>query len=168
MNASDWARAAADIIRVLAGNPAGRVELYVTLAAGWLALVLVLSAAGKALGLAQSGRALSAIAATLGMGLVIVGMVAARLYLPQWNQVGFRLWILVASGVLVSLIVVVPLIAWLQKGGYVGALFAWILAILAAGLVIVLVGAIFESIAAGSRSAERGKLHRQQVERALE
>jgi hypothetical protein len=164
MNVKVGSDAATEVLQVLAGNPKSMLELCVALAAGWLTLLLVLSAAGKALGLSQSGRMMSAVTATLGSVLVIVGMVAARLYLPPWGLI----WVLTAGGALVSLVIVAPLISWLHRGGYLGALLAWMFGVLAAALIIVLVGAIFDGFSAGARSADQERQHRRQIENALE
>lgn len=168
MDTQSWLVAAKSLLRLLLGNPQTTIELYVTAALAWCGFVIVHAISGKALGLAQATRLTSAVVSVVGLGIIMAGMIAARLYFPGWQHEAWRIWTLVASGVLVGLIIVVPVTCWIQKGGYIGALMTWVLASLAAALIIVLTGGIFDGVAGGRRGAEKGKLHREQIEKVLE
>lgn len=168
MSLEHWLRAVQSLVRTLLGNPGSRVEMGMAAALAWLVFIIVQTASSKALGLSRSNWLTSTMVSLLGFLLIVVGMAAARLYLPQWQNPAWRVWILVSSGVLVGLFLGIPLTCWIQKGGYIGALLSWVFGTLAAALMVILTGALFDGLAGGRRGAEKGVQHRELIEKALE
>ena len=165
---SAWLESMQQIGEFLLGNPASLVETAVIGVAAVLVLMFVLSKAGSAFGISNTGFFYSLVVAMLGIVLLLVCMTAVKLYLPAWENEGLRVWLLVGTGVVASLVLVVPLMCGIQRTGYVSALLTWLCSAAAAAVVIALVGGAFSLFSSGSRSADSGLQHRRQIEEALE
>lgn len=165
---NDWMTSAEQVGRLLLGNPGSAVQLGVLLVLGVLTLLFVLGKAGSAFGISNTSFWHSLVVGVLGIVLVVVAMVAVKLYVPLWETASLRVWLLVGAGVIVSLALIVPLMCMLQKAGYFAALFTWLVSVAAAALVIAMVGAAFNAVSSGKRSAEQGREHKKQVESLLD
>jgi uncharacterized membrane protein len=100
----------------------------------------------------------------LGILFSLAALVAAQMYLPAWNNPEYRLWILIGVPVAVALLLVAPFMGLFQKANYMAAVMTWVLSVAGAALVVLLVGALFDSFASGSRDAEKEKTHKQEIE----
>jgi len=159
-----WTKALEQLGYLLLGNPRSGLEMGVILVLAVLTLLFVLTKAGSAFGISNTGIWYSLIIGILGVVILMAVMVAARRYLPLWKTESLRIWILVGAGLLASLLLVLPLICGIQRTGYLSALLTWFTAVASVAVVIALVGLVFDGLAAGSRSAGKGAERKQQVE----
>lgn len=165
---NEWLDSLDQIFTFLLGNPATGGEKVTLIALSLVAMLWVLTKAGAAFGIPNTGLYYSIVTGGLGIALVLAGMAAAKTYLPLWNEPAARVWILVGTGVLVSLVIVVPLMCAFQRAGYLAALPTWLLGLGAAAAVILLVGAGFDAVASGAKSARQGASHKGDIQRILE
>lgn len=165
---NEWMRAADWLLRVVTGNPKSALELVVATAAIIFSVGFILSPSARALGGSRTGRGYAMISGLLGLMIIMVSVLAAKLYLPLGQYESYRVAALIGTAVVAWLIIVVPLTCWLLRTGFFAALISWALSAAASAVVVLFVGMVFYGLAAGSRGAGRGLEHRKQIERVLE
>ena len=161
---SEWTRAFEQLAYMLMGNPETRLETGAVLVVSVLVLYFVLNKAGAAFGIPNTGMWYALVVGVLGVAIVMASMIAARLYLPLWRTETLRVWILVGASLIASLLLVIPSMCAIQRTKYLAAMLTWFISLATVALAIVLVGLVFDGIAIGSRSAERGTERTRQVE----
>lgn len=143
-------------------HPASPAEFAISAALGAFAFVYTLNLVGSALNmsLAQSGRSTV---------VLIVGLVTNLLTLSlldlNFSPSG---WVLIAAGVGVTLVVVVPFTCFLHKGSYSTALISLVLAVTALLVAALLVHTVFGAISGGTQSVGEGLRYNRELEQAIE
>jgi len=161
---NEWTKAFEQLANMLMGNPEAGLETGVVLVVSVLVLFFVLTKAGAAFGIANTGLWYAAVVGVPGVVILMAAMIAARLYLPLWETEALRVWILAGAGLIASLLLVIPLMCVIQRTNYLAATLTWFSSVAAVALAIVLVSYVFVGIAGGSRSAERGAERKRQIE----
>ena len=140
------------------------MEMGVLAALAFLLLWLILGKAGGLLGINNTRPVQTIVVAVIGLLLTFAALAAVQIYLPDFNNPPYRLWVLIGVPVAVGLVLVAPLMCLLQKATYFSAVATWALSVAGAICVVLLGGAAFDSFASGSQNAEKGKAHRQEIE----
>ena len=161
---NEWMANLKSILQLVLGNPGSPLEMWVLLGLSSLMMWAVVSKAGNLLGILNTRPAQTFVVTVVGILLSLGALTAAQMYLPAWNNPEYRLWILVGVPLVVSILVIAPFMGLFQKANYIAALGSWVLAVAGAAIVVLLVGALFDSFASGSQDAEKGKAHKEELE----
>lgn len=155
-------QAAIRLARILLLNPASPGETVVSALVAVFAFVMTVNAVGSALNmaLARSGRSLAVLAVG---GLVIVGALAILDY--RFSAPG---WVLIAAGVGITLMMIVPCMRFLLGGTYPAALASLALGVGGMVAALLLVHAVFGAVSGGAGSVGKGLKHKRLVETAVE
>jgi hypothetical protein len=161
---NQWMENLQAILQLVLGNPGSDLERWVLLGLSFMMMWIVLSKAGSLLGISNTRPAQTFIVTLLGVIVSLAALAAAQMYLPAWNNPEYRLWILIGVPLAVAILLVAPFMGLFQKASYITAVITWVLAVAGAALVILLVGAMFDSFVSGRQDAEKEKAHRQELE----
>ena len=165
---NQWIEGLQAMLRVALGNPGSDVEMWVLAVVSFAMMWGIVGKAGSLLGI-NNTRAVQTVGVTvIGIALSLLALVAAQIYLPAAGDPQYRLWVLVGVPVAVGLLLVAPSMCLFQKATFMAAVMTWALSVAGAVLVVLLVGAMFDSFASGSGNAGKEKLHRQEVEQIQE
>jgi len=163
-NMNEWVANLREMVKFVLANPASSLELWVLAGLSFLMMWAVVSRAGSLLGIINTRPAQTLIVTVVGIALTLGALVAAKLYVPAWNNPDYRLWILIGTPVVVTVVLIAPFMGLFQKAKYGTAIVTWVLAMAGAACIVLLVGALFDSFASGSQEAEKGKAHKEEVE----
>ena len=163
-----WITALEQMVTLVLGNPSTPMEQGAIAGLSFLALVIVISRAGSAFGIPNTGMAHSIIVGVLGVAAGLLATVVATFYVPQWSNSELRIWILVGAVAIASVVVIVPLMCLLQKASYMAGLLTWLVSLGAAALVIFMLGAGINAFSAGERNAAKGGEHNAAVNEVLD
>ena len=161
---TQWIENLQAILQLMLGSPGSALEMWVLLGLSFLMMWAIVGKAGSLLGIINTRPAQTLIVTILGVLLSLAALTAAQMYLPAWNNPEYKLWILIGVPLVVALVLIAPFMGLFQKANYMAAVVTWVLAVAGAALVILLVGALFDSFVSGSRDAEKGKAHKQELE----
>jgi hypothetical protein len=161
---NQWIENLQDILQLVLGNPGSDIEKWVLLGVSFVMMWVIVGKAGSLLGINNTRPAQTLVVTLLGVLLSLAALTAAQMYLPAWNSPEYKLWILIGVPLAVAILLVAPFMGLFQKANYITAVITWVLAVAGAALVILLVGAMFDSFASGNRDAEKGKAHKQELE----
>jgi hypothetical protein len=161
---TQWIENLQAILQLVLGNPGTPVEMWTLLGLSFLMMWGIFGKAGSLLGISNTRPAQTLIVTLLGVALSLAALTAAQMYLPAWNNPEYKLWILIGIPVVVAVVLVAPFMGLFQKANYGAALVTCVLAVAGAALVVLLVGAMFDSFFSGSRDAEKGRAHKQELE----
>jgi hypothetical protein len=161
---NQWIESLQAILQLVLGSPGSPLEMWVLLGASFLMMWILVSRAGSLLGIINTRPAQTFIVTLLGILLSLGALAAVQIYLPVWNDPNYRLWILIGVPVAVAVVIIAPFMGLFQKAKYVTAVATWVLAVAGAALVVLLVGAMFDSFVSGSRDADKEKAHKQEIE----
>jgi hypothetical protein len=163
-----WMSVMDQMLTLILGQPGSAAQKIVTAVVAAVIMYLALNKTGKAFRLGRTGPVYGLFTMLFGAIAVLAAMAAAKLCLPQWNQAGLRLYILIASGAAASLLLAVPIICVVQKGNYLAALMTWLIGVGAFALTVAILGGIFQAVASGGRDAGRARERRQDFERVFQ
>ena len=161
---NQWIENLQAILQLVLGNPGSDIEKWVLLGSSFLIMWIIVSKAGSLLGINNTRPAQTFLVTLLGVIVSLAALTAAQMYLPAWSNPEYRLWILIGVPLAITILLVAPFMGLFQKASYITAVITWVLAVAGAALVILLVGAMFDSFVSGSRDAEKGKAHKQELE----
>ena len=161
---SEWIANLQSVLQFALGNPNSKMEMGVLAALAFLLLWVILGKAGGLLGINNTRPVQTIIVAVIGLLLSFVALAAVQIYLPDFNNPPYRLWVLIGVPVAVGLFLVAPFMCLFQKAMYISAVMTWALGVAGAAMVVLLVGSMFDSFVHGSRGADKGKAHRQEIE----
>ena len=153
------------ILQLALGNPGSKIEMWVLLVGvSFVMMWGIASKAGSLLGIINTRPAQTLLVTLFGVLVSLAALAAAQMYLPAWNNPEYKLWILIGVPVAVALLLIAPFMGLFQKANYIAAAITWVLTVAGAALVVLLVGAMFDSFASGRRDAEKAKAHKQELE----
>jgi len=155
------------ILRLALGNPGSNIEMRVLIVVAFAMMWGIVCKAGNLLGIDNTGPVRTFVVTLVGILLSLLALAAVQMYLPAWNHPQYRLWILIGVPVAVGLLLVVPFMGLFQKASYIAAAMTWALSVAGAALVVLLVGAMFDSYMSGRRDAEQEKTRKQELERMI-
>jgi hypothetical protein len=161
---TQWIENLQAILQLILGNPGSTVEMWTLLGLSFLMMWAVVGKAGSLMGIINTRPAQTLVVTLVGAILSLAALTAAQIYLPAWNNPEYRLWILIGVPLAVALVLIAPFMGLFQKANYIAAAITWVLAVAGAALVVLLVSALFDNFATGSRDAEKGKARRQELE----
>ena len=148
-------------------HPGSALEERVLMAAVVLVSLFTYAKVSNAVDMPNTGPGYTALAVLFGLGFLLAGMLLGRLFLLPHVPAAAQGWALYGTGLAATVLVAVPLMANVQKCGYLSALIAWGLSLLAAALVAFVIGAAFDAFASGGRDVEKMKSRRQETEQFL-
>lgn len=147
-----WVNEAGQVMRALIGSVESPAEYNVLLAAAALGFVFALFNISAAMGSTMSTVPRVLGVAVLGGYLLMITVVAARLYLvPNLHAVPMLPWLPWIAAGLVLLALVAPIAKVLLSSGYFEAVLSVVLSIAAAALVVILVQAGFNAFREGDK-----------------
>jgi hypothetical protein len=159
-----WVNALERMFVLLLRSPGSELEQGLLIGGAFLVMSWVMTRAGTAFGIPNTGVYYSVAVSAIGVALAVAALAALELYGPPLADASLRFWAQAGAVAAVSVVVVAPMIGLLQRGGYIAALLTWAISFGAAIGVILLVSAAFDGIRAGGRSADRTRSHREDVE----
>jgi hypothetical protein len=161
---NQWIANLQAVLQLALGNPGSNIELWILIVSAFAIMWGVVGKAGNLLGINNTYPARTFIVTLAGILLSLLALAAARMYLPAWNNPQFKLWILIGVPVAAGLLLVAPFMVLFQKAGYIAAVMTWALSVAGAALVVLLVGALFDSYVSSHRDVEKEKAHKQELE----
>lgn len=161
---NEWIDSLQAILRQLLGDPGSNLEMWVLVAGAFLIMWAIVGKVGSLLGIINTRPAQTFIVTLVGLVLSFAALAAMHIYLPVCNEPEYRLWTMIGVPLAVTLVLIAPFMGLFQKANYISAVVAWALAVAGAACVILLVGALFDSFASGSRDADKGKAHKEELE----
>ena len=161
---NQWIANLQAVLQLALGNPASNIEMWILIGGAFAMMWGIVGKAGNLLGIDNTGPAQTFVVTLVGILLSLSALAAAQMYLPAWNHPQYKLWILIGVPAAVGLLLVAPFMGLFQKAGYIAAVMTWALSVAGAVLVVLLVGAMFDSFASGRRDAEKEKAHKQELE----
>jgi len=159
-----WIENLQAILQLALGSPGSTIEMWVLLVVSFAMMWAVVGKVGTLLGINNTRPAQTLIVTLLGVLLSLAALTAAQMYLPAWNNPEYKLWILIGVPLAVALLLIAPFMGLFQKANYMTAVITWVLAVAGAALVVLLVGAMFDSFVSGSRDAEKEKVRKQEFD----
>ncbi len=137
-------------------------EGWVLSMAALLACAIILRITASACGLGRPTFVRSFIVSAVGLALILLGMTAINLV-----HAAAGVWVLTATVIGISLILIIPMLSFLLKGNYIVAFFAWLISMGAVAAVIVLLSAGFNVVTAGIQDAGKARQHKHDQEQIL-
>jgi hypothetical protein len=119
---------------------------------------LVLSRIGTAMGSSRAFYSTGVLLTAAGLALLVAAMA-----LPPFFGLDDG-WMPIAAAIAALLVLVVPLTALFQKGGYIVALIAWTIALLVVGAILVLEPMVMRTFEKGVEKGHQIEKHRIEVE----
>ncbi len=161
---NEWMSSLKEMVEFVLANPSSSLELWVLAGLSFLMMWALVSRVGSLLGIINTRPAQTLIVTVVGIALTLGALVAAKLYVPAWNNPDYRLWILIGTPLAVAVVLIAPFMGLFQKAKYGAAIVTWVLAVAGAACVVLLVGALFDSFASSSQKAGKGKAHKEEIE----
>lgn len=161
---SQWIDNLQAILQLVLRKPDSSLEMWVLIGLSFLMMWAIVSKAGSLLGIPNTRPAQTLIVTVIGIVLSLAALTAAQMYLPAWNNPACKLWIFMGVPLAVAILLIAPFMGLFQKARYGAALGTWVLAVAGAAVVVLLVGALFDSFASGSQNADREKAHKEEIE----
>ena len=158
-----WISGFNEVLRLLLGSPASRVEFWTIAGLAWVVQVLVVYKVGDLLNIPNTNVYRSLLVVSAGVMLTLLVMTAGRLYISGF---GWRA-VMVAAGVLSAIFGVVPLMCYLHKSPYVSALIAWGVGVAAVTATIYVLGNGFDVFASSGKKAQDIVVHKQATEEMI-
>jgi hypothetical protein len=155
------------ILRMCLDNPATTFQLWTTGALAFLACWWALHRLAITLDLSNLSGGTLILAVVMGLGVTVLAMTGAKMYLTQYFKYIGPMWSLTAVAALAGLLIVAPLLSTSTTRNYFGSLVAWWLSLVAAAAMVMLVSAAFDMVGSGKQSFDRGKSHNRDVEQLL-
>lgn len=162
-----WMAELDQLLRLVLGKPSSVLEQGAIVVVAALALLWVLSRAGSAFGMSNTSVFHGVVAGVVGVAVVLAAMTAARVYAPADAGSAAVIWIMIGAGLAASVVVVVPFMCFLQKSGYFPSLLTWLVSVGAAAAMVVLVGAAFDLVSSGEKSADKTRERRDTIENMM-
>ena len=160
-----WTSKLQNILQLLLGYPGSTLEKWILLVGAILMMWIIVTKAGSMMGIMNTRPAQTAVVTILGIVLSVAALAAVQIYLPAANDPQYKSWVLVGVPLAVAVLVIAPFMGLFQKANYIAAVITWVLAVAGAALVILLVGALFDSFASGKQhGGEKAKEHKEELE----
>lgn len=167
---SEWIREAQHIVRETIGCIAsGTMEYHLLIALALIAFLFAMFNVSSAMGsrMATPLRVFTASAAALL--LVMAAAIATRLYIiPSLHSSPMTAHLPLIIAGLVLLVCAAPLAKWILAAGYFEAVFALVLSVAAAALVVVMTHAAFNAFHEGDREFEKTHERRDSINRIID
>lgn len=166
---ADWIAEGGQIVRELIGATGSATEYNVLLGVAIVAFLFALFNISAAMGstMATPLRVLGV--AVVGGYLVMGATVATQLYLvPNLHSSPMLPWLPLIVAGLVTLLLVAPLAKWLLSSGYFDAVFALVLSVAAAALVVVMTRAGFNAFREGDKGFDKTHRRRDSINRVID
>lgn len=164
-----WLDEGAQIIRELIGSVGSGTEYNVLLGLAIVGLLFALFNISAAMGSTMATPLRVTGVAVIGGVAVMAAVVATRLYLvPALRSSPMLPWLPVIVAGLVTLLIVAPLAKWLLASGYFEAIFALVLSVAAAALVVVMTRAAFNAFRHGDKGFDKTHRRRDSVNRIID
>ncbi len=166
---AQWTQEAALVIKALIGSVGSTTEYNVLVGVAVAGLLFGLFNISAAMGATMSTPLRVVIVALVGGLLVMVAIVAMRLYLiPNLNPSPMLRWLPLVVTAMVLLICVAPLAKWLLSAGYFEAVVALVLSGAAVALLIVLGHAGFNALRTGDKGFNKTQHRRDDINQIID
>jgi len=164
-----WIREAEQVLREMIGSVGSGTEYNVLLGLAILGFLFALFNISAAMGSTMSTPLRIVAVGVVGGYLVMAAVVATRLYLvPALHSSPMLPWLpLIVAGV-VTLLLVAPLAKWILQSGYFEAVFALVLSVAAAALVVVMTRAGFNAFRHGDKGFDKTHRRRDSINRVID
>lgn len=150
------------------GNPQTDVKLWAFLFLGVAVLVIAMEKAAKALNATNAGTGRAAASGLGGLLLVTALTVASQIYLAPHIEVPLlRKLLPLVAPLLACLAVAAPLCSIVHRFNYMSGLIAVAVSIVAAAVVVLLVGGAIEMLQYGEKEVQRTKGRTEDLNRIL-
>ena len=110
--------------------------------------------------MSKTGGGKSFVVSLVGLVLIILAMTAVNLYVPDPTVI-----YQVFAAIMVSLILVVPLMCFIQNARYGVALVTWIISLGAVAGSIFMINVAFDSIGSGVKNVDKSRIHRGEMQK---
>ena len=129
----------ADLMRFVVGRPSENLEFWALVGIASLTFIMVLSRTGTAMRFPVSDTGRSIMVLILACGGILAVVAAADIYLSHRLPAGMpRLLLQPVAALLALLVVAVPVLCAVQRGNYLSSLFAMVLSLTAAAVMLLL------------------------------
>ncbi len=155
------------ILDVVLQSPATPEHRWILAALAVIVSAFVFNKVCERLDLPNIGMFNGVLLTGLGFGLIVVGMAAGSIYLPDLKAQFGEMAFYGAVTAVVSVAVIVPLINMYIHGKFVGTLAAWSINLLTAILFISFSGVVLDAVKAGERTFERGRAHNEATKQLI-
>ena len=146
-----------NMLKVLLMRPATEMEYLMSLGLGGLAAVLVMSKVGTAMDL----KVAEPLRALMALGITLAAVLAALVLVDE--KVRLTGWVILGVSVVVVLVIGVPAVCLIEKGGYVAGLVTLAMSIVVAAVVVVFVHTGFRAVRGGEKSVGFGLEHNRET-----
>ncbi len=141
-------------------HPETPAERLVLLTIPLFICIIILGKTGSLLGISKTGGGRSFVVSLVGLIMIILAMTAVNLYVPDPTVI-----YQVFAAIMVSLILVVPLMCFIQNARYGVALVTWIISLGAVAGSIFMINVAFDSIGSGVKNVDKSRIHRGEMQK---
>lgn len=159
MNIDQIKSASLQLLDVFLQNPASDVERWGVGIAALLVGAWVFLKVGDKLDLPNVGLVSAFVFTGVGIAACIVGLVLGKHFLPDLYRQFGDMYFYIATGLLLSLAVIVPIMNAVIQGKYLGTLAAWAIAVAAVWGIVLMATAGIDAVKGGGRVFDRGRAH---------
>jgi len=145
------------------GRPGSQVEFWVAGVAALVVCVFMLRKVAEAANVRGAGF-LTALVSGLAGALLLVAAYGFGGELVRRLGIVPERWTNIAAAGVVGLVVVIPLTCALMRADYLAAAFSWLVSILAVGIAVFIVGAVFNLGVSMKHDAKAAGEHRKAIE----
>jgi len=164
-----WISEAEQIIRELIGTVGSSTEYNVLLGLAIVGFLFALFNISAAMGSTMATPLRVFAVAVVGGYLVMGAVIATRLYLvPSLHSSPMLPWLPLIVAGLVTVLIVAPLAKWILSSGYFEAVFALVLSVAAAALVVVMARAGFNAFRHGDKGFNKTQRRRDGINRVID
>jgi len=153
----------------MVGSPSAhqRQEGWILLLLGVLTLVLVFGRMVRLTDIPNAGPLRVLVVAVLGIGVMVAAVVWLRPWLATMVAESTLYFVVMGATFVVSLVVIVPLMALIQKSSIPSALFSWFTCVFAAASVVLIARTGIDLFSSGSAEAQRTKERSAEIQKFL-
>ncbi len=165
-----WIGECLRIFRIILGNPASDVELWVLTGLGAISLILTIYKIGDLLGAHQASKARATIIMIISVAAMLAAVAAINFYVAPrlTHHHDIRRYLPIAAAVAVLFVVSTPLMCVIQRTSYFSGLFSLLLSAAVAAVVIALGSTAFNAISTGSKDLNKQKDRKETINKLIE
>lgn len=155
------------VLDVVLQNPQTDTEMWTVAAIAVVVTAFVFGKVSDKLDLPNVGMFNSIAIVILGCGLIVVGIAATEIYLPDLAKQVDQLVLYAGITVAVSLVIIIPMVNSYIHGKFFGTMGAWSIALVTLLLTVMTTQAVLGSIRDGERMLQRGRDHNEATKKMI-
>ena len=158
-----WKDHLLQVMQTILQNPATSTERWILLTTALLVALAVFNKVADAFGVVNLSGGSVFNCVGLGFALILGAIVAGRIYLPDIFMTRLALFPMIASALVVSAVLAVPLMKRIVQGGYLVLLFTWLVSLGATIGIILLCSSGFDIYRGMMKNMNKGKSHNDDI-----